>query len=432
MRTFIKNRTQRQVRSYKKNGFTLTELLLAAGLTTMTILLGGWAVANVTQISKSNSSQSERKMELNRALDFMAAEIRQASGINLDNTPASFSPPTTEIASGSHQDVLRLRIQGATQPVIYYLATPSSTNQTWRGPKVLYRWGPPFNGNGYDIAASWVHQPLIDALEDTMSTVTCPLNWTQSPPTNVTSFYACVDPSGKIAQLYNKGRITKSLERTAPYLAASQAFARSATMPFDIKDCSGNVVSGSGGGCQITLTQSSNTQVKVLGSDIRCGASGTPVKTNATVRFTRPGESTISESKVVNPTTLAEPFTYSNQPAGTTFDFTGSVVPQSENNPNNTCNLDAPAGSSGFNSLTSPLQVKVLRDGDQVPANQAFGNGKSVKDYLNGYIDSTGRVLLPKPQTQSIVVFELWSRDPNQSAYDLQDLVLLVEVNPLS
>ena len=55
-----------------------------------------------------------------------------------------------------------------------------------------------------------------------------------------------------------------------------------------------------------------------------------------------------------------------------------------------------------------------------------------MKDYLNGYIDSTGRVLLLKPQTQSIVVFELWSRDPNQSAYDLQDLVLLVEVHPLS
>jgi type II secretory pathway pseudopilin PulG len=428
----MKNSIQPQLRNQDKSGFTLTELLLAAGLTTMTILLGGWAVSHTTQASKANSSQSERKIELNRAQDFIASEIRQASGINLDNAPASFSPPTTEIASGSYQDVLRLRIQGTTQPVIYYLANPASSNQTWRGPKVLYRWGPPFNGNGYDLTASWVHQPLIDALEDTASTVSCPLNWTQSPTTNVTSFYACVDPSGKIAQLYNKGRVTKSLGQTTPYLAESQAFTRGATLPFDIKDCSGNVISGTGGGCQITLTQPSNTQVRVLGSDIRCGASGTPVKTNATVRITRPEESTISESKDVDPNTLAEPFTYSNQPVGTTFDFTGKVIPQSENNPDNTCNLDVPAGSSGFNSISHPLQVKVLRHGDQVPANQAFGTGKSVKDYLDGYIDNTGRVNLPKPESQSVVVFELWSRDPNQSAYDLQDLVLLVEINPLS
>jgi hypothetical protein len=412
-------------------GFTLTELLIAAFLTTTVVMLGGWAMANIISYSKTSSSKSDRRIELNRALDFMASEVREASTINIDPQPTEFSPAATEIDPASVQKVLLLNLQELPRPVIYYLAAPASTNKTWRGPRVVYRWGPTFSTSGQygsdkTTPANWTHQPLIDALEETppSTTVDCD-DWTLSPSGGVSGFYACISPTHRIAKLFQKGKISKVLGVSEPYLLQTQALTRSSTSVFAIKPGT------SGGGSQIVLTNPSNISIQMLGSDIRCNVGGIPMKTIAQVNVTLPGGVASAQTKTVDPVTLAPNFDYSSQPIGTTFDFTGKVLPQSAGNPNNTCLAESLPGSNGFNSLTNSDQVKILKDGDTVPSVSAFGNGESVKSYLQDYIDSTGRVVrLPNPQFQSIILFEMGTTDTTNTAYDLQDLVLLVTINP--
>jgi hypothetical protein len=410
-------------------GFTLTELLIAAFLTTTVVMLGGWAMANIISYSKTSSSKSDRRIELNRALDFMASEVREASAINIDPQPTEFSPAATEIDPVSVQNVLVLNLQELPRPVIYYLAAPASTNKTWRGPRVVYRWGPTFTTSGQygsdkTTPATWTHQPLIDALEETPSTVDCN-GWTISPSGGISGFYACISPTHRIAKLFQKGKISKVLGASEPYLLQTQALTRSSSSVFAIKPATG------GGGSQIVLTNPSNISIQILGSDIRCDVGGIPMKIISQVNVTVPGGVPSAQATTVDPVTLAPDFIYSSQPIGTTFDFTGKVLPQSAGNPNNTCSAESKSGSNGFNSLTNSDQVKILKDGDTVPSVAAFGNGESVKGYLQDYIDSTGRVVrLPNPQFQSIILFELGTTDTTNAAYDLQDLVLLVTINP--
>jgi hypothetical protein len=411
-------------------GFTLTELLIAAFLTTTVVMLGGWAMANIISYSKTSSSKSDRRIELNRALDFIASEVREASAINIDPQPTEFSPAATEIDPASVQNVLVLNLQELPRPVIYYLAAPASTNKTWRGPKVVYRWGPTFSTNGQygsdkTTPTTWTHQPLIDALESTTSVANCDTGWTTAPVGSLSGFYACISPTHRIAKLFQKGQIRKVLGASEPYLLQTQALTRSSSSVFAIKPAT------SGGGSQIVLTNPSNVTIQILGSDIRCGASGTPMKTVAQVNVTPPGSTTNSQAVTVDPITLASDFTYSSQPIGTSFDFTGKVLPQSAGNPHNICSLEAIAGSNGFNSLTNSDQVKILRNGDIVPSVPALGGGASVKRYLQDYIDSTNSVVrLPNPQFQSIILFEMGTTNTAVPAYDLQDLVLLVTINP--
>jgi hypothetical protein len=411
-------------------GFTLTELLIAAFLTTTVVMLGGWAMANIISYSKTSSSKSDRRIELNRALDFMASEVREASAINIDPQPTEFSPAATEIDPASVQNVLVLNLQELPRPVIYYLAAPASTNKTWRKPRVVYRWGPTFTTSGQygsdkTTPATWTHQPLIDAIESTTSDANCDTGWTTAPVGSLSGFYACISPTHRIAKLFQKGKISKVLGASEPYLLQTQALTRSSTSVFAIKPAT------SGGGSQIVLTNPSNVTIQILGSDIRCLASGTPMKTIAQVNVTLPESTTNSQTATVDPVTLAPDFAYSSQPIGTTFDFTGKVLPLSAGNPNNTCLAESISGSNGFNSLTNSDQVKILKDGDIVPSVSAFGNGESVKSYLQDYIDSTGKVVrLPNPQFQSVILFELGETDTTDTAYDLQDLVLLVTVNP--
>jgi Tfp pilus assembly protein FimT len=411
-------------------GFTLTELLIAASLTTIAIGIGGLAMANMITSSKTNASQTERRVELNRSLDFISTEAKQASKINSAVAPAEFSTSqsSTEIDKTTVKEILRLTIPGLSQPIVYYTATPATTNKVWRGPVVLYRWGPPFDGNGaytnITTTSSWTHLPLVDAVDSTAPTATCSTGWTASPSTGAAGFYACIDANNRIAQLYNKGRVTKVLGQTSSYLAEAKVFARSTTsntsLPFIIN--SDNTVS---------TPALASTSFEVLGSAIQCGAGGTPMKTAFTVNYQVGGTGTKSSTAptVVDPAGTLPSLPLDNQPAGTKFDFT-AYIPTKATNPKNTCNAQNIAGTGGFNSITDPSQVRILKQGDPVPTTAGFDGSKSTKDIVGSYIDSSNKINLPHPTTQYIVLFELGATDITSTAFDIQDLVLLVTVTP--
>ncbi|MGB8702841.1 MAG: hypothetical protein WCD18_25780 [Thermosynechococcaceae cyanobacterium] len=424
MLTVVNRRSpQNRVRS-AKGGFTLTELMIASLMTLGVMTIGGVAFSAMISASQKNDSEGENRVEINRALAFASAETQEASTINTQSAPSEFSPSSSEVVTSSVQSVLRLSISTLTRPVVYYLATPASSNLKWRGPRVLYRWGPSYTTSGAygtdkDTPSSWTHQALVDGLESTASTPSCATGWTASPSSGSTGFYACINATNKVAQLFNKGRVTQVLGKTTPYLLSSQAFARSsATSP---------IFTVSGG--NFTINQTSTITVNVLGSDIRCSSGASPAKTAAIVNVVRSGSTTASSPYIIDPAGTMPTITYTGEAAGTSVNFTGYVPTTS--NPNNSCGLDGPAGSTGFNSVANASQVRILKHGDTVPTVGGWGGGASVSSFISSYVDSTRtKVSLPYPDRQSIILYELYATSTSSSSFDLQDMVLLVTANP--
>lgn len=69
--------------------------------------------------------------------------------------------------------------------------------------------------------------------------------------------------------------------------------------------------------------------------------------------------------------------------------------------------------------------VDVLVDGDPVPDIPAMANQASIQDFVEDYIDlGTGKIILQPNQV--LYLFELGTTNPNSSAADFQDLVLLL------
>ena len=76
------------------------------------------------------------------------------------------------------------------------------------------------------------------------------------------------------------------------------------------------------------------------------------------------------------------------------------------------------------NSDQGGQQLKVLRDGDDVPSITGYLGQASIADFVADFIGADGKITLEP--NQSIYLFELGSTNPSSPAFDQQDLVVLV------
>lgn len=236
--------------NYNQNhsGFTLVELLVAVAITGIVISVSGFGLVNILQANKRAEAATERRTELNRALDFIAEEVRMASYIepNVSDSfnASSIAPKFSETKSCNNSSdgldcalILKIpNIGGAganKEPIVYYVA---SADSPWIGPRVIYRWGPPFDANGNYTNANdvtgWQHRPLIDLIEGDLggsAYADCPSGWSPNLDTeDRDSFYACVDPTGRVAQVYLLGQLRDALGNlSGHYAVSSRVFARS-------------------------------------------------------------------------------------------------------------------------------------------------------------------------------------------------------------
>jgi len=237
-------------------GFTLIELLVAASITTVVVSAAGFGLVNIMGANSKAEAETLRRIELNRALDFMAEEVRMASSIATDvdiNVHSSLAPNFPSDCDNSSDGVdcaLILHIPDVKQQgVIYYVASPPE-DSPWLGPRVIYRWGPDFLANGTysnpDDPAEWDAQPLVDRIEDNLDSpywTTCPTgdpsvttdDWSpklNDPTENAEdrdSFYACINPTGKIAEIFILGEVEGAYGSSAPHqVVSTRVFARSA------------------------------------------------------------------------------------------------------------------------------------------------------------------------------------------------------------
>lgn len=407
------------------SGFTLIELLVAMAITTIVIGITGWGVVAITQKSKEQKLETDRRVELNRALDFMADEVRQAKPI-ATNASANLSTIAPGFSSTNKTPILTLQIPGVSQRVIYYIAAKPASSP-WLGPNIIYRWGPSFNANGtYSNSANepitgnnnpqgWTDEPLVDLISnDTPSSnPNCDTNWTPNPAVaSRTGFYTCIDSSGRIADIHLRGKLVGAYGDSKPaFEVSTKVFARPYNPSFTLNSGSSN--SGGNGGT-LTITQPSTTYIEVLGGSITCGAAGAVIPTTTTVNVTPSGGTT---TRTVLPSSTKSLNLSVN--VGTTLTVTGTALATA-------CIGSEPTYNSQTNNGT---QVLTLRNGDSVPATTPFGRQPTIDSYLTKYIDPTTKKV-KLAENQVIYLYELGSTNTTDTSFDVQDLVVLATIAP--
>jgi len=212
-------------------GFTLIELLVAMSITTIFVGLTGSGLVAIMENNSKAEAETLRRVELNRALDFIAEEARMAKKIELD---ATTTVPGFSAATGTSnvQKVLVLTVPGVTNRIIYYIASPPS-GSVWSGDRVIYRWGPDFNGSGqYSSPGTNTNTLLVDLIDDATPTsnLDCTTGWSPNPAVvDRKGFYSCVNPDSRVAEVYLRGKLTGAYGNSlTPYKVSTRVFARSA------------------------------------------------------------------------------------------------------------------------------------------------------------------------------------------------------------
>lgn len=203
----------------KKNksnsGFTLTELLVGLFMSIFVIGALGFGLMTVLATSQSETSKVKARTENSRALDFISDEVRRARKIenfaNSTNAPNFTTTAKTVVLaldipliSDSATLDTDSNATTKTERVVYYLKSTGLGN--WKGPQVLYRWGPPLNANGEYTAGTWTEQALIDGINNTTVSSPCTTGTvTPVTPATPTGFYACISGTNT-AQLFLTGQ----------------------------------------------------------------------------------------------------------------------------------------------------------------------------------------------------------------------------------
>lgn len=417
----------------RTGGFTLTELLVAGALTAIVVGISGAGLASMLGTNRDGKAQNERRIELNRSLDFIAAEVRRARTIAPD-ADLDLGTDAPDFDATGKTPVLTLEVPNVDQRIIYYLA---DATPPWRGPQIIYRWGPNLNINGaYDNPndpANWEEdQPLIDLISDEASEPDCESNpgWQANPPeANATGFYTCVSETGKIAKIYHEGQLNKVLGNPELYALETQVFAR-ALQPSDGNRDSGDLVT-----TELTDASSQSTMtIHNLGGAVQCGRHGSRVddKISGTLEFT-PGPGSGLPAQTVD---LPGPGQKVDQLVDPTTELSITV------------RLDTDCRRNISVNSNDDLDRQVLKrfNGQQVPPFKAYANQNEIEDFLTGnnpenddkpYLNAETREI-SLASNQAIFLFELGA-DFNDSAslenqpskaFDMQDLVVVATIEP--
>jgi prepilin-type N-terminal cleavage/methylation domain-containing protein len=207
-------------------GFTLIELLLAVAIMSIVVSLAGTGLIAILEQNQTAKLESERRTNLNRALDYIANEIRSSRNIQtLSSIPNALAPglPLAAInVPANTTGVLRLDISSqalANFHVVYYVA--NSTR--WDSPKSIIR----ETGNYSYVSTSTISavnntKVLVDGIKaPTSAKVTAITNSCTSNGGNfygADGFYACIYRRtlliGDKVDLYLYGKLSNDTNET--------------------------------------------------------------------------------------------------------------------------------------------------------------------------------------------------------------------------
>lgn len=426
------------------DGYTLTELIIGASISVVVIGAAGMGLMNMLQGNKASTAEGDRITEVNRSLEFISDEVRRAERIETNPTadlPSGFDASGKEVVLAL--DLPDLGQLNPDDKIIYYVRP--APNNTWLGPNVIYRYGPPLDTAGGSYTNNnWVEQALVDRISDRTLTPSCDDNETAI---SAEGFAACVDNGQKVARIYVNGQFSDYGGDN--YQANLQVYARATEANLDGKD---STITFS------PITASGSSRVKIIDSQMGCNSSGDECEI-ATQFYQEDGTTTIGSSLTdddgetdVNIGTNA-PFVVKvspSVPSGMTspypsyFDDDGNLNTSEPGLQNNSKPISVKVDLSKDYLTENPLtilgtdftldQVQLLGDKSPLPDNEAWNpENNQLFDTLteilntNDFLDSDGDLQLEA--NQYLLVVEVGQTDTNHPGFDLQDQIILITVD---
>lgn len=265
----MKNNLSRNLRIINpqkcSSGFTLIELLVATAISGFVITGAGFGLVTIMGADEKAQAETTRRIELSRALDFIADEIRMARRINTATTNTTKAGDAVVASNAAILfspalgiDITDSAIRGK---ISLYLEIPITTTITgncpaggpnaglpppqpstydrvvydirantsiWLAPRVVNRYGrnPRNNGTINPCSNPVASKALVDSITDNNindPAITCALPAVLS---GTEGFYACVN--GRQADLYLGGELLDAYGGSRdPYQVSTRVFARS-------------------------------------------------------------------------------------------------------------------------------------------------------------------------------------------------------------
>ena len=122
----LHNSSSRLLKKNKHSGFTLIELLISSFMGVLVIGAVGFGLMAILRGNRSNTVQTNKRTEFNRATSFISDEMRRADTIEVD--PSAAYNAVGSLPSGG-QPVLAINIPGVRppsatvdNPIIYFVS----------------------------------------------------------------------------------------------------------------------------------------------------------------------------------------------------------------------------------------------------------------------------------------------------------------------
>lgn len=123
-----------QVSSTSENvsnqGFTLVELLVGMVVTSIFLVFAGSGLISILQSHRQSEAEVDQHTKLNRAINFIADDIREAKVVST-TAPSGWTVPADYSAI--------LYLTKPDNSTVAYYAFDTSSGSDWQGPQVIYR-----------------------------------------------------------------------------------------------------------------------------------------------------------------------------------------------------------------------------------------------------------------------------------------------------
>ncbi|MBD2389462.1 type II secretion system protein [Aphanizomenon flos-aquae FACHB-1416] len=200
---YLQNYKTRQSFFHDNEGFTLIELLVSVAIMTIVVSIVGVGLGTMLKENRKAESESDRRANLNRALDYITNEVRSANSIKTsassgDNLtlPSGFNIPSNTYG-------LVLTFPDNTKSV-YFLApsdkgsTCNTTTSLWQCPFAVFRaQGSYASGSTIPAGDSMM---VVDGLKAPTSIPSC-----SNISVGTSGFYGCISNNRQVfLSLYGK------------------------------------------------------------------------------------------------------------------------------------------------------------------------------------------------------------------------------------
>lgn len=162
-------------------GFTLIELLVAMSLTTIVVSVAGFGLVTIMGANNKGEAETQRRVNLNRALDFIADEVRMASSVRDSATAPSWATDSDNTNPANSASDWIENLGGGSPNAKLYIQIPLTLESMTAGNPITVRKHGFSNGNAVMFTGSGtVSSPLSkntvyyvrDATQDTFNVST--------------------------------------------------------------------------------------------------------------------------------------------------------------------------------------------------------------------------------------------------------------------